>query len=182
MSYPHWIQFQGQRLGLVWQTDDEGADEGDTDGVLVYNGQIAWARTEEDFSELARLHNLTLEAGNEEPQNLDGIEGLLQLPASDDTCAQLLNVWNLLADIARSVNASLDDRGPEADKCYDKLFYGNNLPSITPPGEHYSPYFDDREQRVISEILDRGRVILASRLERRGRRLETDTAQWPDVH
>lgn len=167
MSYPHWIQFQGQRLGLVWQTDEEAADEGDTDGVLVYNGQIVWARTEEDLSELARLHNLTLEAGNEEPQNLDGIEDLLQLPASDDTCTQLLNAWNLLGDIARSVNASLDDRGPEADKCYDKLVYGNNLPSITPPGEHYSPYFDDHEQSVISEILVRGRVILASRLDRR---------------
>jgi hypothetical protein len=169
MSYPHWIQFRDQRLGLVWHTDDEAADEGDTDGVLVHNGQILWASTQEELSELARQHNLTLQPGNEEPQNLDGIEGLLQLPASDDTCAQLLNAWNLLGDIARSVNASLEDRGPEADKCYDKLFYGNNLPSITPPGEHYGPYFDDHEQRVISEILDRGRVILASRLDRRAR-------------
>jgi hypothetical protein len=166
-SYPHRIQFQGQQLGLVWQTDDEAGDEGDTDGVLVYNGQIVSARTQEDFADLARQHNLTLEAGNEEPQNLDGIEDLLQLPASDGTCTQLLNAWNLLGDIARSVNASLDDRGPEADRCYDKLFYGNNLPSITPEGEHYSPLFDDHEQRVISEVLDRGRVILTNRLDGR---------------
>jgi hypothetical protein len=151
----------------VWQTDDEAGDEGDTDGVLVWNGQIVSAGTQEDFADLSRQHNLTLEARNEEPQNLDGIEDLLQLPASDDTCTQLLNAWNLLGDIARSVNASLDDRGPEADKCYDKIFYGNNLPSITPLGEHYSPYFDDQEQRVITEILDRGRVILSSRLDRR---------------
>jgi hypothetical protein len=167
MSYRHWIQFQGQTLGLVWQTDDEAGDEGDTDGGLISEGQIVWARTQEEFSELARQHNIILEADNEEPQNLDGIEELLQLPASDDTCAQLVNAWNLLGDIARSVNASLDDRGPEADNCYNKLFYGNNLPSITPPGEHYSPYFEDQEQRVITEILDRGRVILASRLDRR---------------
>lgn len=100
-------------------------------------------------------------------RNLDGIEDLLQLPASDDTCTQLLNAWNLLDDIARSVKASLNDRGPKADKCYDKLFYGNNLPSITPPGEHYGPYFDDHEQRLISEILDRGRMILASHIDRR---------------
>lgn len=166
MSFPHWIQFHGQRLGLIWQTDDEAGYEGDTDGVLVHRGKIVWARTLEDLLELAQQHNITLEAGNEEPQNLDRIEELLQLPTSDDTCAQLLKAWNLLGDIARSVNASLDDRGPEADKCYDKLFYGNNLPSITPPGEHYSPYFDDDEQRLITEILDRGRVILNSRLDR----------------
>lgn len=167
MSYPHWIQFQGHRLGLVWQTDDEAGDEGDSDGVLLHKSQIVWARTQEDFLELARQSNITLEAGNEATQNLDGIEELLQLPASEDTCTHLLNAWNLLADIARSVNASLDDRGPEADKCYDKLFYGTNLPSITPPGEDYSPHFDDYEQRVITEILDRGRAILTSRLGRR---------------
>lgn len=165
MSYPHWIQFQGHRLGLVWQTDDEAGHEGDTDGVLVSKGKIVLAHTQKDFSELAKQHNVILEAGNEEPQNLDGIEELLTLPASDDICAQLLNAWNLLGDIARSVNASLDDQGPEADKCYDKLFYGTNLPSITPPGGHYSPYFEDQEQRVITEILGRGRVILASCLQ-----------------
>jgi hypothetical protein len=151
----------------VWQTDDDASDEGDTDGVLVSKGQLVCARTQEEFSELARQHNITLETGKEESQNLDGIEELLQLPASDDICALLLNAWNLLGDIARSVNASLDDRGPEADKCYDKLFYGSNLPSITPAGEHYSPYFNDEEQRTIIEILDRGRAILASRLDRR---------------
>lgn len=164
MSYPHWIQFQGQTLGLVWQTDDEAHDEGDTDGVLVHNGQIVSARTHEDFTNLAGRHNLTLEAGNGDPQNLDGIEDLLQLPASDDICTQLLNAWNLLGDIARSVSASLDDRGPEVDKCYDKLFYGNNIPCITPPGEHYSPHFNDHEQRLINDIMDRGRAILASNL------------------
>lgn len=68
MSYPHWIQFRGQTLGLVWQTDDEAQDEGDTDGVLVHNGQIVSARTQGDFSKLARQHNLTLDAGNGELQ------------------------------------------------------------------------------------------------------------------
>lgn len=105
-----------------------------------------------------------MEGDNDETQNLDGLEQLLQLPASDDICSQLLNAWNLFGDIARRVNASLDDRGSEADKCYDRLFYGNNLASITPPGEHYSPYFNTDEQRLITAILDRGRVLLASHL------------------
>lgn len=102
--------------------------------------------------------------GNDEPQNLDGLEWLLELPASDEICTELLNAWNLFNDIARSVGASLDDSGPEASKCYDKLFYGTNLESITPVGEHYSPEFTDEERLLVAEILNRGRTILTARL------------------
>ena len=58
----------------------------------------------------------------------------------------------------------MDDSGPEASKCYDKLFYGTNLESITPVGEHYSPEFTDDEHLLIAEILNRGRTILAARI------------------
>ncbi|WP_345147738.1 hypothetical protein [Arthrobacter ginkgonis] len=129
------------------------------------------ASTVEDLLALAGRHGLELETaidpecGIDTPQDLDGLEALLELAVSDDTCAQLLNAWNLFADIARSVGATLDDRGPKASKCYDKVFYGNNLECITPAGEHYSPDFSASEQRLIAEILNRGRTILASRLQ-----------------
>lgn len=165
ISYPHWVQFQGRGLGLVWQTDD-GTEETneDTDGVLVDNGRIVSVRAPAEFSKVARDHGLDLEQDERAPQNLDGMEELLDLPMSDDICSQLLEAWNLFTDIARSVNATLDDRGAAASKCYDKLFFGNNLESITPVGEHYSPAFNEHERRVIREVLDRGRTILATHL------------------
>ncbi|WP_262105729.1 hypothetical protein [Arthrobacter sp. Marseille-P9274] len=164
-SYPQWVQFQGRSLGIVCQNDNgtEEANE-DTDGVLVTNGRIVSVRTPEEFSTVAIDHGLDLEDDELESQNLDGLEELLELPMSDDICAQLLNAWNLFADIARSVDATLDDRGPVASKCYDKLFFGNNLESVTPAGEHYSPSFNESERRTMQEILDRGRTILATHL------------------
>lgn len=165
MSYRHWIQFRGQTLGLVWQTEDGTQEvEGDTDCVLVDNGRVVSVLTPEEFLTVARQHGLNLEEGSEAPQNLDGLERLLELPASDEICTQVLNAWNLYNDIARSVGATLDDRSEDVDRCYDKLFYGNNLKSVTPAGEHYSPDFNDEERRLITEILNRGRAILAARL------------------
>jgi hypothetical protein len=165
MSYRHWIQFRGQTLGLVWQTEDAAQEvEGDTDCVLVDNGRIVSVLTPEEFLTVARRHGLNLEKGNEAPQALDGLERLLELPASDEICRQLLNAWNLYNDIARSVGATLDDGSEDVDKCYDKLFYGNNLESVTPAAEHYSPEFHDKERHLITEILNRGRAILAARL------------------
>lgn len=165
MSYRHWIQFRDQTLGLVWQTEN-GAQEvdGDTDCVLVEDGRIVSVRSPEEFRTVARQYGLTLEDGNGAPQRLDGLERLLELPASDEICTQVLNAWNLYNDIARSVGTTLDDRSEDVDRCYDKLFYGNNLDSVTPAGEHYSPDFSDEERRLITEILNRGRTVLAAHL------------------
>lgn len=163
LSYPHWIRFRGHTLGLVWQTDDGSQEiDGDTDALFVEDSRIVAARNPHELSMLALRHGLSLEEGHSEPQNLDGLEELLELPTSDDICAEVLNAWNLFGDIARSVAATLDDRGPDADKCYDKLFYGINL--VTPVGEHYAPYFDAAERLIIKEALDRGRTILATHL------------------
>jgi hypothetical protein len=168
LCYPCWIQFQGRTLGLIWQsadgTEDTDTNE-DTDRVLTDNGKIVSASTAEGLVVLAGHHGFGLESPFDDPQNLDGLDGLLELPVSDATCAQLLNAWNLLGDIARSVDATLDDRSPEASKCYDKLFHGNNLECITPAGEHYSPYFSGAERRLMAEILGRGRAILATHLQ-----------------
>lgn len=164
LSYPLWIQFRGQRIGLVWQTDDgTGVADSDTDCALVKDGHIVSVRTSEEFVTVARQYELELEEVSGETQNLDELERLLELPASDEICAKLLDGWNLFKDIARSVGASLDDSGPKASKCYDKCFYGTNLESITPVGEHYSPEFTKEEQLLITEIFNRGRTILAAR-------------------
>ncbi len=165
-SVAQWIEFRGVRRGLVWQSDDETPVEGDTDGVLIDDdGRIIWARTARELGELAERQGLTLEEGTAELVKLDGLEKLLTLPISDDICNQLINAWNLLGDIARSVGASLDDRTAEVDRCYDKLFRGLNMKCITPPGEHYAPHFKKSERRLIKEVFNRGRIILAARLQ-----------------
>lgn len=164
-SYTLWIQFRGQRIGLVWQTEVGTSEvEGDTDCVLVQDGRIISVSTAVEYAAVAQQFDLELEDGTEELHNLDELERLLELPVSDEICDKLLNAWNLFGDIARSVGASLEDSGPETFKCYDKLFYGTNLERITPAGEHYSPDFTDEERLLIAEVFNRGRTILSARI------------------
>lgn len=94
----------------MWQTDDGPQDvEGDTDAVLVENGRIVTVGNSGELSILALRHGLALEEANSEPQNLDGLDELLELPTSDDICTQVLNARNLYGDIARSVAATTAD-------------------------------------------------------------------------
>lgn len=71
-------------------------------------------------------------------------------PAVD--CGSFLAAWNLLADVARSVGDSgfpflESDRA--LDHEYEKLFFGSNLPAITPPGQCFKPSWIDDEFEAI---------------------------------
>lgn len=136
----------------------------DTDTVLVRDRQIATAPTSEGLTELAARHGLVLEESEGPLVDLDSLGQLLELPATEDICTQLLDAWNLYGDIARSVEASMEDAGAEAQRCYDKLFAGTNLPAVTPAEDVYRPDFTGAEQQLIRDVLVRGRAILATHL------------------
>jgi hypothetical protein len=72
---------------------------------------------------------------------------------SEKNCVLLLNSWNAFIDIIYSIDKPLleikvrtrkyTDR--EKFKIYDKIFWGNNLPSMTPEGKKYHPIFSKKE-------------------------------------
>lgn len=116
------------------------------------------------LAELAARRGLALEDTEADLLHLDGLEQLLEWPAFEETCSRVLNAWNLYGDVARSFDAIPDDDGEEAQRCYDKLFNGNNLSSIAPAEERCRPYFTEDEQHLIRDILTHGRAILATHL------------------
>jgi hypothetical protein len=77
--------------------------------VLVLDRRVLTAPTSKALADLAVRHDITLEDTVAEQLNLDGLEQVLKLPASDEICAQLLEAWNLYSDIARSLDAGLQD-------------------------------------------------------------------------
>ena len=59
----------------------------------------------------------------------------------------MLNLWNLAIDIKNS--CGLKDSLLDGHKrLYDKLFYGNNLESLTPGGCKYVPDFTVLEKKT----------------------------------
>jgi hypothetical protein len=161
--YPLALNVGGRTLFLLWVSDDRALNR-----VLAGAGRVVWFSDEESAREYALAQNLTL-APEEELRlhDLDSAVGWLEADAEPD-CRLLLAIWNLAGDVARSVNEPFEDRGEVLDRVYDKLFFGNNLPSMTPPGEQYHPQWSEEELRLlratiqIAADLIRCRVVASS--------------------
>ena len=74
-------------------------------------------------------------------------------------CNQILAAWNLFGDVARStgeIGGAFNESDQSLNAIYDKIFYGCNLPSITPEGEAYTPSWSRKELDAIRELLKIG--------------------------
>lgn len=78
-------------------------------------------------------------------------------PLSEDSCRVLLDSINILEDMAKTLGmpVGLQDSEENAslNHLYDKIFWGNNLPSVTPEGKSYSPLVLPNEIKLIRKYL-----------------------------
>ena len=133
----------------VWYTNH-------ADGVLVGgDGAILSFRNRSDLETYASHAGFEFDA--EEPilYDLDAIDRWLENPeGSAIDCKLVLEAWNLFDDVASSIEFEWISQ--EADVVYDKLFWGNNLPAVTPPGKRYDPIWSDDEVETLRKILGDG--------------------------
>lgn len=80
-------------------------------------------------------------------------------------CKAILLYWNMFSDMAKSVKTKFLGDDEKNNKIYDKLFFGNNLPTVTPDGKHYEPIWSNAERKSITAILSEGVEIVKSQLE-----------------
>jgi hypothetical protein len=128
--------------------------------VVLKDGIVPLFRTLRDLKVFASTEGLALE--DEDPDdfllvNLDTVAHWLKLKQMKRSrrvdCPVFLNAWNLFEDFSHTVGANFDpNKGPlgpfddlsnagtkedldkgRTDKIYAKIFWGNNLPSLTPP-------------------------------------------------
>ena len=170
LYYPLWYRLDSVNRYLIWINREE-VDE-DLDGVwLGSNGKIPVFRSMNALLDCAQSEDISLESGELNLHNLDVIKRWLKVkrskaqgPTSID-CGDFLAAWNLFADISRSVNGGFDVDRERTQKIYSKLFYGNNLPAITPVGQHYVPLWRNREKRIIREIMSQGLRMLRANVK-----------------
>ncbi|MDE6671587.1 MAG: hypothetical protein K2K16_05265 [Ruminococcus sp.] len=80
-------------------------------------------------------------------------------------CDFLIDFWNMFSDIANSIGKELEPKTRRSDRCYNKLFWGLNLPAVTPEGCEYEPVFTKRERKLIREIMRTGLDIFEKNSE-----------------
>lgn len=142
--YPLALKIGERTLFLLWASDDWGLDR-----LLADGGRLVSFSNEESAREYAQAENLPLARREElHLHDLDDAARWLRADTEPD-CGVLLEIWNLAGDVARSVNEPFEDRGGVLDDVYNKLFFGNNLPSMTPRGEHFEPEWSEEELGVL---------------------------------
>lgn len=74
----------------------------------------------------------------------------------DFDCDLLLNWWNILSDVYKSLGIYFDGDSIEKNDLYEKLFFGNNLPTINKSDKKYIPIFSKEEMEVVKKLLIEG--------------------------
>jgi hypothetical protein len=78
-------------------------------------------------------------------------------------CNGVLDGWNTLIDVAESVPFGTEVFLQHKRKhfaIYEKLFYGCNLPKITPEGQEYFPVWCQPEVAAMRHLFDCGLTML----------------------
>ncbi|MDE6787883.1 MAG: hypothetical protein K2J47_00995 [Ruminococcus sp.] len=131
---------------LIWHNDDKGKDV-----VEIRNNKILVFDTLESAEKFAGDDCECWE------YNISELEKFIHAHNKNFDCKIILDFWNIFNDILYSFGEKIpDERTKRSDRCYNKLFFGNNLPAITPDGECYIPVFTRKERKNIRRILSYG--------------------------
>jgi hypothetical protein len=151
-----------QQRYLIWISNER-------DGVVVDGaGLVPIFKDAEAVQTYADQNGYNLESEQPVLHNLDWVAGWVDEPGRSINCSEALAAWNLFSDVARSVRGRgsvfrrLDSWFPAV---YNKLFWGSNLPSLTPTDCHYDPEWSVEESRGLAQVLDTGLEMFRSSIE-----------------
>lgn len=160
-NYPVCLILSGRKYFLLWEDGGDAPDEYVTEPNSV---RFLLAETAEKLAKEARAQGLVCADEAVSVINMDRMFSALaalrpRRRTSQAACQILLDGWNALEDLARSLRIALDRESMEQGKvlgiAYDKLFFGNNLPAITAENPSYSPLFSADERKAMRAYLRR---------------------------
>ncbi len=154
--YPVAIIYKKKKYYNIWKTDL--ADEFETKERKV----ILFESVDEAADYLSNK-KLGFRSSEITTYDLDWFMGNCICSEYGD-CKTILLYWNMFSDMAKSVGTKFGGDDEKNNKIYDKLFFGNNLPTVTPDGKHYDPIWSNAERKSITAILSEGVEIVKKQL------------------
>lgn len=127
---------------VIWFTNDHDGLLHDSNGRL-----LAFSTADAALTHAAKL-GVMVEPDPPIEYDFDSLARWCEQPSAETIdCSEFLNAWNMLGDAGTLPTRNLGKR------VYEKLFWGNNLPAVTPPGETYTPEWSLEEVRELQSIL-----------------------------
>jgi hypothetical protein len=142
---------------LIWVSNDE--DSKNDRFVTDAQGIIPAFTSLEALQAYAAEKNLPLPTpSSTDPINFDSIVEWLSTNSDLPACDDLLNAWNAFSDMHSSIQrkSAFSEVNFTNKVIYDKIFWGNNLPAVTPEGEHYDPSWSADELETMKSIYTSG--------------------------
>ncbi len=164
-AYELWYRLKGRDACLIALSADQDGLVFDESGVILSFSSSTDLRA---YAEKANIQLVKFETEPSalDPVNLDTLEVWLRQSNSRAVeCQTLLSAWNLFWDASTSLHLRFDSRHLEPNSLYDKLFWGCNLPSMTPDGEVFHPTWSSTELETIRSILGEGLAMFRSHIK-----------------
>jgi hypothetical protein len=132
--------------------------ENEPDGVLILpSGKIAAFATLDAAIGHAHERRIDLESAAPVWYDFDRLARWCAAPHPEAIdCRLFVDAWNLIGDLQFQTSSMFQAVNRRSSSVYNKLFFGVNLPSTTPSGEHYSPGWDDAELRELVRLFSHG--------------------------
>ena len=144
---------------LIWYEDENNENR-----VYTSGGKVIFFLSEEKARRKANELNINIT-----DTCFYDVERLIywfEMHQKEMDCEFLIDFWNMFSDIAYSVGKELEPiKTRRINRCYNKLFWGLNLPAVTPEDCEYEPIFTKRERKLIREIMRTGLEIFEKNYE-----------------
>lgn len=149
--YSYRFRLDYKKNYVIWFTNDK-------DGILTNSeNKILCFDDSTALTDFAQKQNIAVEIDKNQKQlDLDLFRSWLESDDARVNCELLLDIWNFFDDVSKSINKEFDSDREFTKNIYDKLFWGSNLPVVTPENEFYEPVWCAEELRIIRETLSAG--------------------------
>ncbi len=145
--YPYTYIYERKKTILIWQTNGRDTFR------KVSDKRLLQSQTVTNMKKLLRTEAIQVHWSEHAVIDFDkfwtALKNLRSNRASSRrTCSLLLEGWNFIEDMGRTFNLKKDMkrlRSQLLHKAYDKIFWGCNLPSVTPERKSYSPLWIEAE-------------------------------------
>ena len=158
--FPLLYLWRGEQRLLLWQS-------GDSDSIGVNSdGNVYSFSSSAELNSFADANQLHIESEEPKLHDLDSIDLWISSKESNVDFVKTLTAWNLFRDIANSVKDPSKDAFQKLDfgmsEAYDKVFWGNNLPAVTPPGKKFVPTWSAKELQALAALLSAGLIMFST--------------------
>ena len=160
--YIYWYRLDGNDGYLIWFST------ADKDGFISNeDGFVPCFESKDDLKEYADKLQIAVDTDNPNLLNLDTVKNWLNDAESKiEDYNPFLNAWNLFEDISISTDGNFDKDKKVTNGLYERIFWGCNIPVVTPEGESFTPTWTTNELKIIRKTLSAGFQMFIEKIKR----------------